>query len=57
MVLYNLACIQSLSGKVDECKSSLERALQANAELKEDMKEDPDLDAARSTEWFKTLLN
>jgi tetratricopeptide (TPR) repeat protein len=56
MVLYNVACIQSLAGCLDEAVDSLERAVKAGLTQKEWLEHDSNLDPLRSHPRYETLM-
>jgi Flp pilus assembly protein TadD len=55
-VRYNVACLYSLQGKVDEAIGCLEEALQGGFRNKEWFENDPDLDPLRGHPRFQSLI-
>lgn len=55
-VRYNVACLYSLQGKVDEAIQCLEEALQGGFQNKEWFENDPDLGPLRDHPRFKSLI-
>ena len=55
-VRYNVACLYSLEGKVDEAIRCLEEALEGGFQNKEWFKNDPDLDPLRDDPRFQSLI-
>jgi mannose-6-phosphate isomerase-like protein (cupin superfamily) len=47
-LLYNLACIEARSGRVEDARGHLDRALELRPELRKRADEDPDLEALRA---------
>jgi len=54
--LYDLACYYSLSGESDKAVDTLERALTLEPRFKDMAKGDPDFEAIRGNERFKSML-
>jgi len=57
IVLYNLACVECLLGNAAECEKHLKEAVAVNPGFREDMKQDPDLEAVHGASWFKSLTS
>jgi len=55
-VLYNIACVYSLQGQIEEGIDCLEKSITGGMGQKEWMEHDSDLDALRSHPRFKALL-
>ncbi len=55
-VRYNVGCLYSLEGKVEEAIRCLEEALGAGFQNKEWFKNDPDLDPLRDHPRFQSLI-
>ncbi len=56
MVLYNVACIQSLARKYDDALNSLEKAVRSGLKQKTWLEHDSNLDPLRSSPRYKKLL-
>jgi adenylate cyclase len=56
-VRYNVACLYSLEGKVEEAIRCLEAALEWGFGNKEWFEKDPDLDPIRTDPRFKALMD
>lgn len=56
MLLYNVACIQSLAGRTEEALGTLERAVQSGLKHRGWLEHDSNLDPLRSSPRFKRLL-
>jgi adenylate cyclase len=56
MVLYNIACIQSLAGQVEDAIGSLENAVRKGLTHKGWLEHDSNLDPLRSSPRYKALL-
>jgi len=56
MVLYNVACIQSLAQKYDAALDSLEKAVRSGLMQKTWLEHDSNLDPLRSSPRYKKLL-
>jgi tetratricopeptide (TPR) repeat protein len=56
MLVYNLACSESLSGRSAEAIEHLRRAAGASQKLRVDAREDPDFDPIRDEPSFKALV-
>jgi len=56
MLVYNLACLESLMGEKEEALVHLRRAIEQREELRTLAKEDTDLDALREAPEFKELI-
>jgi len=56
LVLYNLACCESLLGKTDDALEHLQAAIEAAPSLAENAKTDEDFTAIRGQERFEALL-
>ena len=55
-VLYNVACVYSLAGKVDEGLQYLERSVDAGFAFKDWIENDSDFDSIRHHPRFQALL-
>ncbi|NVM56657.1 MAG: hypothetical protein HWN51_00850 [Desulfobacterales bacterium] len=55
LILYNVACVYSLSGEIEKAIDCLEKALKAGMAHKEWIENDPDLDPLRSHPRFQEL--
>ena len=55
-VCYNVACLYSLEGKVDEAIHCLEEAFERGFGNKEWFENDPDLDPLRAEPRFQSLI-
>ncbi|MDA2938494.1 tetratricopeptide repeat protein [Acidobacteria bacterium AH-259-A15] len=55
-ILYNVACVYSNSGQVEEAIDCLEKALKVGFALKEWIENDSDLDPLRTHSRFQALL-
>ena len=56
MLVYNLACSESLSGHPADAIDHLRKAVGASEKLRADAREDSDLDAIRDEPSFKALI-
>ncbi|MBZ5537011.1 MAG: protein kinase [Acidobacteriia bacterium] len=56
MVLYNVACIQSLAGRIEEAIDSLERSVQKGLLQKSWLEHDSNLDPLRSHPRFQAVV-
>jgi adenylate cyclase len=56
MVLYNVACIQSLAGKSEEALDSLEKAVRSGLNQKTWLEHDSNLDPLRKSPRYKKLI-
>jgi len=56
MLVYNLACSESLSGHTADAIGHLRRAVGASEKLRADAREDSDFDAIRGKPSFKALI-
>lgn len=56
MVLYNVACIQSLAGRVEDAINSLERAVRSGLSQKGWIEHDSNLDPLREHPRYKALI-
>ena len=56
MVLYNVACIQSLAGRIEDAIDSLERAVRSGLNQKNWLEHDSNLDALRHHPRYQTLI-
>ena len=56
MLVYNLACSESLSGHTTEAIDALRIAIDGSENHRADAREDPDLDAIREEPSFKDLM-
>jgi tetratricopeptide (TPR) repeat protein len=56
MVLYNVACIQSLAKKYSDALDSLEKAVRNGLKQKNWLEHDSNLDPLRSSPRYKKLL-
>jgi hypothetical protein len=56
MLLYNLACSESLSGRTAEAIDHLQSAVGASEKLRADAREDSDFDPIRDEPSFKALI-
>jgi len=56
MLLYNVACIQALAGRVDDALDSLERAIRNGLTQKNWLEKDSNLDSLRRHPRYPTLL-
>jgi adenylate cyclase len=56
MVLYNVACIQSLAKKYDDALNSLEKAVQSGLTQKNWLEHDSNLDPLRKSPRYKKLI-
>jgi tetratricopeptide (TPR) repeat protein len=56
MLLYNVACIQSLAGQVEEALDSLERSVKNGLTEKRWLERDSNLDALRRHPRYQALL-
>jgi TolB-like protein/Tfp pilus assembly protein PilF len=56
MLLYNIACIQSLAGEFDAALDHLERAYDAGFRVRDWLVHDSNLDALRDTPRFQALV-
>ena len=56
LLFYNLACVESLTGRKTEAIDHLRRALELSDQFREFAKGDSDLDAIRDEPAFKELL-
>jgi hypothetical protein len=54
--LYNLACIEALTGRTDEAVGHLRAAFELRPQLREFAKEDTDLDSLRDDPGFRELV-
>jgi tetratricopeptide (TPR) repeat protein len=57
MVLYNVACIQSLAGKMEDAIDSLERAVKNGLTQRSWLEHDSNLDPLRKHERYEALLD
>jgi serine/threonine protein kinase/tetratricopeptide (TPR) repeat protein len=57
MVLYNVACIYSVAGKIEEALDCLEKAAETGLSQREWYEHDSDLDPLRDHPRFKVLLD
>ena len=57
MLLYNLACAESLSGRTAEAIDHLRRAIDGSERHRSDAREDSDFDPIRDEPAFTALLN
>ena len=55
MLVYNLACSESLSGRPAEAIDHLRRAVGASEKFRADAREDADFDPIRDEPAFKAL--
>jgi adenylate cyclase len=55
-LLYNMACIHSLTGNSDDAVSSLERALDAGLSVGEWLEQDSQLDSIRGHPRYPAIL-
>ena len=53
---FNLACVESRAGNLDECMAWLTKAIEHRAELAEKAQTDPDLAAARGDDRFWAIV-
>lgn len=56
LLYYNVACAESLVGRVDDAIAHLRRGIELNEELREFAKGDSDLDALRDDPRFRELV-
>jgi adenylate cyclase len=56
MVLYNVACIYSMAGRIEDALDCLEKAARAGLSQKEWYEHDSNLDPLRSRPRFRALL-
>jgi adenylate cyclase len=56
MVLYNVACIQSLAGRVEDAMNSLEKAVRSGLTQKGWLEHDSNLDPLRSHPRYRALI-
>jgi tetratricopeptide (TPR) repeat protein len=56
MVLYNVACVQSLSKKYEEALDSLEKAVRSGLTQKNWLEHDSNLDPLRKSPRYKKLI-
>ena len=56
MLLYNLACCESMSGRTSDALDHLRRAVELSAEFRDSAKGDSDLDAIRQEAAFGRLI-
>jgi hypothetical protein len=56
MLVYKLACSESLSGRSAEAIDHLRRAVGASEKLRADAREDSDFDPIRDETSFKALI-
>jgi Cupin domain len=56
MLVYNLACSESLSGRTTDAMDHLRRAVSASEKHRRDARADTDLDAIRDEPSFKELI-
>jgi mannose-6-phosphate isomerase-like protein (cupin superfamily) len=56
MLVYNLACSESLSGRTADAIDHLRRAISASEKFREDARNDSDFDAIRGEPSFEALL-
>jgi hypothetical protein len=56
MLVYNLACSESLSGRTAEAIDHLRRAAEASEKLRADAREDSDFDLIRDDPSFKDVI-
>jgi tetratricopeptide (TPR) repeat protein len=57
MLMYNLACAESLSGRTAEAVDHLRRAIGGSEKHRSDAREDPDFDPIRDEPAFTALLD
>jgi tetratricopeptide (TPR) repeat protein len=57
MLIYNLACCESITGRTADALDHLRRAIEMSDEFREDAKHDTDLDAIREERLFKQLIS
>jgi hypothetical protein len=56
MLVYNLACIDSLSGRTADAIDHLQRAVGASEKFRANAREDSDFDSIRDDPSFKALF-
>jgi tetratricopeptide (TPR) repeat protein len=56
MLVYNLACSESLSGRTADAIDHLRRAVDASEKLRADARKDSDFDPIRDEPSFKALI-
>jgi hypothetical protein len=56
MLLYNVACIFSMAGRVDDALSFIEGAVAAGLTQREWLEHDSNLDAIRSSPRFQAVM-
>ena len=56
MLVYNLACSESLSGRTSDAIDHLRQAIEASEKFLADAREDPDLDPIRDEPPFQALI-
>jgi hypothetical protein len=56
MLVYNLACSESLSGRTTDAIDHLRRAISASEKHREDARKDSDFDSIRDEPSFKALI-
>jgi quercetin dioxygenase-like cupin family protein len=57
LILYNMACSESLLGRTDDAVAHLEQALEAAPSLAENARKDEDFDPIRDDPRFQKLVN
>jgi tetratricopeptide (TPR) repeat protein len=57
LLLYNLACCESLSGRTTDALDHLQRAIELSEEFRDSAKDDSDLDPIRDEPAFKQLIH
>lgn len=53
--VYNLACIEAMTGNNNECMSLLERCIALDPSLRENLADDEDLENVKNESWFGRL--
>jgi hypothetical protein len=56
LIVYNLACLASLTGRTDEALDGLREAIAAGPKLVENARDDSDFDAVRDDPRFAKLV-
>ena len=57
LLYYNVACAESLAGRLDDAIAHLRRGVELNEELRDFAKRDSDLDALRDDPRFRELVS
>jgi hypothetical protein len=56
MLVYNLACCESLSGRTADAIDHLQRAVDTSEKFRADARKDSDFDAIRDEPSFQALI-